>query len=172
LTISVADLMVNEKVKKMSEEIIKDAEKETNDIINSFNTGKLEIIPGKTSEETREIKILQALNGIRTKIGKIVGKEVHSSNPISVMMNSGAGGNVLNITQMACCVGQQALWGKRIGIGYTNRTLSFFKEGDLSPKARGFIYSSFLKGLEPYEFFFGAITGRDSLMDIKGSKNQ
>ena len=24
---------------------------------------------------------------------------------------------------------------------------------------------SFLKGLEPYEFFFGAITGRDALMD-------
>jgi len=164
-TISVADLMVNEKVKKMSEDIIKDAEKETNDIIDSFNSGKLEIIPGKTSEETREIKILQALNGIRTKIGKIVGKEVHSSNPISVMMNSGAGGNVLNITQMACCVGQQALWGKRINIGYTNRTLSFFKEGDLSPKSRGFVYNSFLKGLEPYEFFFGAITGRDSLMD-------
>ena len=111
-------------------EDIKEAEKETNDIIDSFNSGKLEIIPGKTSEETREIKILQALNGIRTKIGKIVGKEVHSSNPISVMMNSGAGGNVLNITQMACCVGQQALWGKRINIGYTNRTLSFFKEGD------------------------------------------
>ena len=164
-TISVDDLMVNEKVKKQSQDIIDDAEKETRDIIESFGKGTLEIIPGKTSEETREIKILQTLNGIRTKIGKIVGKEVPRSNPISVMINSGAGGNVLNITQMACCVGQQALWGKRIGIGYTNRTLSFFKEGDLSPKARGFIYNSFLKGLQPYEFFFGAITGRDSLMD-------
>ena len=35
----------------------------------------------------------------------------------------------------------------------------------MSPKSRGFVYNSFLKGLEPYEFFFGAITGRDSLMD-------
>ncbi len=164
-TISIDDLMVNEKVKKMSEEIIKEAEKETENIIGAYNNKKLEIIPGKTSEETREIKILQALNGIRTKIGKIVGKEIHQSNPISVMMNSGAGGNVLNITQMACCVGQQALWGKRIGIGYINRTLSFFKEGDLAPKSHGFVYNSFLKGLQPYEFFFGAITGRDSLMD-------
>ncbi|MEM0465683.1 MAG: DNA-directed RNA polymerase subunit A' [Candidatus Pacearchaeota archaeon] len=164
-TISVNDLMVNDKVKKQSEEIIEEAENETKKIIESFNKGTLEIIPGKTLEETREIKILQTLNGIRTKIGKIVGKEIPKSNPINFMMNSGAGGNLLNITQMACCVGQQALWGKRISIGYTNRTLSFFKEGDLSPKARGFIYSSFLKGLEPYEFFFGAITGRDSLMD-------
>jgi len=71
----------------------------------------------------------------------------------------------LNITQMASCVGQQALWGKRIELGYNRRTLSFFKQEDLSPKARGFIRSSFIKGLRPDEFFFGAITGRDSLMD-------
>jgi len=164
-TIAVNDLNVNDKVKKQTQDVVKNAEKETEQIIENYNSGKLEIIPGKTAEESREIKIMQTLNAIRTKIGKIVGKEVLKSNPISVMMNSGAGGNVLNISQMACCVGQQSLWAKRIGIGFSNRTLSFFKEGDLSPKARGFIYSSFLGGLEPYEFFFGAMTGRDSLMD-------
>jgi len=164
-TISVDDLNVNDKVRKLTSEIIGDAENETKNIIESYNSGKLEIIPGKTLEESREIKILQTLNAIRTKIGKVVEKEVAKTNPVSVMINAGSGGNVLNITQMACCIGQQALWAKRIGIGFSNRTLSFFKEHDLSPKARGFIYSSFLNGLEPYEFFFGAITGRDGLMD-------
>jgi len=164
-TISVNDLDVNEKVRKSTKEIINEAENETNKIIDNWINGKLEIIPGKTSEETREIKILQTLNGIRTKIGKVVGKEFPKDNPISIMMSAGAGGNVLNITQMACCVGQQALWAKRINIGFKNRTLSFFKQGDLSPKSKGFIYNSFLNGLEPYEFFFGAITGRDALMD-------
>jgi DNA-directed RNA polymerase subunit A" len=81
------------------------------------------------------------------------------------MIMSGGGGNILNITQMACCVGQQAMWGGRIDFGYSDRTLSFFKKQDLSPKARGFIKSPFIKGLRPDEFFFGAITGRDSLMD-------
>ena len=81
------------------------------------------------------------------------------------MIMSGGGGNILNITQMACCVGQQALWGRRIDVGYNDRTLSFFRKGDLSPKAKGFIRSSFIRGLRPDEFFFGAITGRDSLMD-------
>jgi len=164
-TIAVNDLNVNEKVKKQTQEIVENAEKETEQILEEYNSGKLEVIPGKTAEESREIKIMQALNAIRTKIGKIVGKEILKTNPVSVMMNSGAGGNVLNISQMACVVGQQSLWAKRIGIGFSNRTLSFFKEGDLSPKARGFIYNSFLGGLEPYEFFFGAMTGRDSLMD-------
>jgi len=73
---------------------------------------------------------------------------------------------MLNITQMACSVGQQVLHGRRIDFGYTDRTLSFFKQGDLSPKARGFVYSSLMKGFKPEEFFFGAMTGRDGLMDV------
>jgi DNA-directed RNA polymerase subunit A" len=55
--------------------------------------------------------------------------------------------------------------GRRIDFGYTGRTLPFFKKGDLSPDAGGFIYSSFMDGLRPEEFFFGAMTGRDGLMD-------
>jgi len=164
-TVSINDLDVNEKVKKASVEIIANAEKSTEEIIEKYKAGNLEVIPGKTSEETREIKILQKLNEIRTKIGKVVEQEFPKVNPINTMISAGAGGNVLNITQMACCVGQQALWSKRIEIGFSNRTLSFFKEGDLSPRARGFIYNSFSNGLDPAEFFFGAMTGRDSLMD-------
>ena len=164
-TISVDDLNVTDKVKERTKEIIKEAEDKTEQIIEKYKTGELEIIPGKTIEETREIKILQTLNAIRTKIGSIVASEVHKNNPVGIMIDSGSGGSILNITQMACCVGQQALWAKRIGIGFSNRTLSFFKEHDLSPKSRGFIYSSFSDGLRPYEFFFGAMTGRDALMD-------
>jgi DNA-directed RNA polymerase subunit A' len=164
-TISINDLKVNKKVEDTTERIIKEAEEKTKEVIDSYYKNTLEIIPGKTKEESREIKIIQILNEVRTKIGQIVKQEFPKENPVNSMILSGSGGNVLNITQMACCVGQQALWGKRIGIGYTGRTLSFFKENDLSPKAKGFIKSPFIKGLRPYEFFFGAVTGRDSLMD-------
>ncbi len=165
ITISVEDLDLNQSVIDAGEEIIKKAEKKTEEIIESYNKGELERIPGKTEEESREIKILQALNEVRTKIGEIVKREFPKENPVNHMIKSGGGGNILNITQMASCVGQQALWGKRIDIGYNGRTLSFFRQGDLTPAARGFIKSSFIKGLRPDEFFFGAITGRDSLMD-------
>ena len=165
ITISLEDLNLNEEALKESKEIIKRAGKKTEEIINSYDDGDFEIIPGKTKEESREIKILQALNEVRTKIGEMVRKEFPEDNPVNHMIVSGGGGNILNITQIACCVGQQALWGKRIEIGYKNRTLSFFKKGDLSPISKGFINNSFMKGLRPDEFFFGAITGRDSLMD-------
>jgi len=164
-TISVDDLKVNKKVEDLTNKIILESEEKTNSIIDAYNNNTLEIIPGKSKEESREIKIIQILNEVRTKIGQSVKQEFPKENPINTMILSGSGGNILNITQMACCVGQQSLWGKRIGIGYTNRTLSFFKENDLSPKAKGFIRTPFMRGLKPYEFFFGGITGRDSLMD-------
>lgn len=165
ITISLEDLNLNENAIKAGEDIIKKAEKRTEEIIELYKTGGLEKIPGKTEEESREIRILQVLNEVRTKIGEIVKKEFPEDNPVNHMIMSGGGGNILNITQIACCVGQQALWGRRIDLGYNKRTLSFFKKGDLSPESRGFIKSSFMKGLRPDEFFFGAITGRDSLMD-------
>ncbi|MBU3907243.1 MAG: DNA-directed RNA polymerase subunit A', partial [Nanoarchaeota archaeon] len=165
ITISLEDLDLEDNIIKAGEEIIEKAEEKANKIILSFEDSTLEIIPGKTKEESREIKILQVLNEVRTKIGSIVKEQFPKHNPVNHMIMSGGGGNILNITQMACCVGQQALWGKRIDLGYTERTLSFFKPGDLSAKARGFIHSSFIRGLRPDEFFFGAIAGRDALMD-------
>ena len=81
------------------------------------------------------------------------------------MADSGARGGPLQLAQMAACVGQQALRGKRIVKGYHGRTLSAFKQGDLGSSAHGFIRNGYKGGLSPHEFFFGAITGRDSLMD-------
>jgi len=164
-TISIGDLSVDEEIIEQKNRIIQKAEEKAKEIIESYNNKSLESIPGKTKEETREIKILQVLNEVRSKIGEVIKSHFSKNNPVSIMINSGAGGNILYVTQIACCVGQQSLWAKRIEIGYTNRTLSFFKEKDLSPLARGFIHSSYLEGLKPHELFFGAITGRDGLMD-------
>jgi DNA-directed RNA polymerase subunit A' len=165
ITIALEDLDMEDEVVKMSAEVIRKAEKKTDEILASYEDNSLEIIPGKTKEESREIKILQVLNETRTKIGEIVQEKFPTENPVTHMIKSGGGGNMLNITQMACCVGQQQMSGRRIDFGYNERTLSFFKKNDLTPRARGFIYNPFIKGLRPDEFFFGAITGRDSLMD-------
>ena len=81
-------------------------EEKTKEIIDRYYKGTLEIIPGKTKEETREIKIIQILNEVRTKIGQTVKQEFPKDNPLSSMITSGSGGNILNITQMACCVGR------------------------------------------------------------------
>jgi DNA-directed RNA polymerase subunit A' len=40
-----------------------------------------------------------------------------------------------------------------------------FEEHDKSPEAHGFVRHCYKNGLNPVEFFFHAMTGRDSLMD-------
>ncbi len=141
------------------------ADKEAEEFIRKYNYGELEILPGRTLEETLELRILELLNKARDETGDIVKEYAKMDNHYLLMIQSGARGNMLNIAQMSSCVGQQAMRGKRIETGYQNRTLSCFKKNDLMPISRGFIKSGFKHGLKPYEFFFGAMTGRDSLMD-------
>src|SRR3989338_2615761 len=130
-----------------------------------YKKDRLEALPGKTIVETLEVRLLEILNKVRNKIGNIITENSSAENPSIIMAVSGAKGNLLNLAQMAACVGQQALGGKRIEKGYLNRTLPIFKENDLGPEARGFIRNGFKEGLLPYEFFFHAMTGRDALMD-------
>ena len=164
-TLSLEDLNVSDKVKEITAKIIEEAENKTAKIIEDYEQGKLEHISGSTLEETRETKIMRILNDVRTEVADVVKQYFPADGNVNKMITPKAAGSMLNITQIGCLVGQQSLWNRRINFGYDDRTLSFFKKGELSPESKGFIKSSFFKGLNPKEFFFGAITGRDALMD-------
>jgi DNA-directed RNA polymerase subunit A' len=164
-TTAISDTDLPEEAREKIEEVLNKAEQEVDRLIDSFHKKELEIFPGKTMAETLELRILEVLNKARNESGEIVTEYANTATGTSIMTKSGARGSPLNMAQMAACVGQQALRGQRIEIGYRNRTLSCFKPNDLSPKARGFIRRGFKGGLTPSEFFFGAMTGRDSLMD-------
>src|SRR3989344_2968120 len=164
-TLSLRDLDVSDKVKELTNEIIAKAEKKTREVIDDFEAGRTAAMPGKTLDETRETMILQVLNGVRTDISDVVKQHFPADANASMMIKSGSKGSLINISQIGCCVGQQSLWNRRINFGFTGRTLSFFDRGDLNPESRGFIRSSLFKGMRPTEFFFNAITGRDSMMD-------
>ena len=81
------------------------------------------------------------------------------------MVKAGSKGSTINIAQMMACVGQQAPEGKRIPYGFSDRTLPHYKKYDDGAEARGFVESSFIRGLTPQEFFFHAMSGREGLID-------
>jgi len=164
-TTSISDTDLPEGVIRKNEENIKKAEEKINELIGTYTQHKLDAMPGLSEKETLERMILQLLNQLRDKIGETVYESITEGNATILMVKSGAKGNILNIAQMAACVGQQALRGSRIRDGYKKRTLSTFKRDSFEPKARGFIYGGYRKGLSPTEYFFHAMTGRDSLMD-------
>ncbi len=161
----ISDTDLPAKAKEMVNETLTETEKLISGIIAKFRLGQMEVFPGRTMAETLELKILELLNRARNKCGEIVAKYARQDTHTILMAESGARGKPLNLAQMAAVVGQQAMRGKRIDHGYRGRTLSCFKKDDLGPAARGFIRNGFKQGLNPKEFFFGAMTGRDSLMD-------
>ena len=138
---------------------------EVNEIIRKFNNNELERSPTLTLQETLESDIQNVLSKARNKAGTISQEYLDSSNEAVIMAITGARGNLLNLSQMSACVGQQSVRGNRIERGYQGRVLPHFKVNDLSAGARGFVDASFKKGLSPVEFFMHACGGREGLVD-------
>ncbi|MBW2988152.1 DNA-directed RNA polymerase subunit A' [Candidatus Woesearchaeota archaeon] len=164
-TIAISDMDLPKEAKQQIQATLKQAEEDVNKLIQSYHSKELRPLPGRTREDTLEIKILERLNQARDETGRIVAEYADPDSHTMIMAMSGARGKLLNLAQIAGSVGQQALRGKRISGGYSHRTLSNFPKDSLSPASKGFIKSSFSQGMRPDEFFFQAITGRDSLMD-------
>ena len=164
-TTSISDTDLPDALINKNKERIEEAEKEIDNLVKEYNNGDLKAMPGMSVEQTLENMILQILNNLRDKIGESVYENVSEKNSTVLMARSGAIGNFLNLAQMAALVGQQALRGSRINTGYNKRTLSIFPKGSLNADTRGFIRRGYRSGLKPYEYFFHAMTGRDSLMD-------
>ena len=162
---------INEHLEKKMEEVDK--------LVEAYEEGYLQALPGRSLEETLEMKIMQVLGEARDMSGSIaedyltMGKQsdddpyehVMAVENHSVMARTGARASMLNLTQITACVGQQAVRGGRIERGYLNRTLPHFKKGELGAKAKGFVHSSYKSGLDPIEFFFHAMGGREGLVD-------
>ena len=118
--------------------------------------------------ETLEVKVKAKLEEARTEAGRVAGTKdgnINMQNPAVIMAKSGARGSMLNLSQMAGCVGQQTVRGDRLARGYQDRTLPHFKKNDLGAFARGFVANSYKSGLRPTEFFFHAMGGREGLVD-------
>lgn len=147
------------------DDVTRTARENVQKLIEAYKAGELEPLPGRTLDETLEMRIMQTLGKARDSAGSIAGRYLGLDNSGVVMAVSGARGSMLNLTQMAACVGQQSVRGERIRRGYEGRTLPHFKTGDLGAEAHGFVESSYKDGLSPTEFFFHSIGGREGLVD-------
>ncbi|MFC7097859.1 DNA-directed RNA polymerase subunit A' [Halobaculum marinum] len=155
------------------DEAIDSAYERVQELIETYEAGDLESLPGRTIDETLEMKIMQTLGKARDSAGEIAEDHFADDNPAVIMARSGARGSMLNLTQMTGCVGQQAVRGERINRGYEDRTLAHYEADDLSAEAHGFVENSYRSGLTPEEFFFHAMGGREGLVDtaVRTSKS-
>lgn len=165
-TTSTDDEEIPQEAKERIEELLSRAEGRVEMLIEAYKNEELEALPGRSLEETLEMKIMQELGEARDKSGVIAESYFDiNENHAVIMALTGARGSMLNLTQIAACVGQQSVRGGRIERGYSERTLPHFKRRELGAKARGFVHSSYKTGLDPLEFFFHAMGGREGLVD-------
>ena len=164
-SVGISDLIADENTKQLMDEKIRARKMEVEDIIMQLHLNLFTNNTGKTNKEEFENRVFTALNKATEESGKIGLGSLASENRLVSMVRAGSKGSLINIAQMLACVGQQAPEGRRIPLGFTDRTLPHFKKYDDGAEARGFVESSFIRGLSPQEFFFHAMSGREGLID-------
>jgi DNA-directed RNA polymerase beta' subunit len=128
-----------------------------------------------------EKKINMVLNKANTVGETLSKKSLTENNSLRSMIVSGSKGNYVNPAQIIALLGQRTTNGMRMEKHFKGRTLPHYKkndidmfdplsedpEGDLDIlfRSRGFIRSSYIKGLRPDEFFFDSASGRTGILE-------
>ncbi|KAJ8947652.1 hypothetical protein NQ318_009536 [Aromia moschata] len=95
------------------------------------------------------------------------------ANNLQLMVQSGAKGSTVNTMQISCLLGQIELEGKRPPVMISGKSLPSFPAFEFTPRAGGFIDGRFMTGIQPQEFFFHCMAGREGLIDtaVKTSRS-
>ena len=157
-SIGASDCVTNEKSHSEVIDCIQSAVCNSKLIINSK-------IP-KSLKEMAEGATTRILSDVIMKTATIIKNNAPRDNSIITCVTAGSKGSPLNIAQVCGQVGQQIVGGERIMNGTSGRTLPCYKHGEFdSINSNGYIQNSFMLGLQPTEFFFSAMSGREGLVD-------
>ena len=156
-SVSISDCLISEE----GHAKIRDSIEEVIDNCNSISSSDFP----ETLSVKAESTTVRMLSKVLMNCGSLARSHVRAENAIFDMVNCGSKGNLINCSQVSACVGQQSVEGKRIFSSSTGRTLSCFEKEEKSTAAQGFVSNSFALGLNPVEFFFHAMGGREGLVD-------
>jgi DNA-directed RNA polymerase II subunit RPB1 len=164
-SVGISDLIVPNEIRKKNEEIILQGKKEVVELTKKMHLNILEDIT--TGLDKIYDNKIESINAKTEKaISKSIIDNLTMSNRINYIVTSGSKGGDINIQQMMCLVGPQSIDGqKKVPMGFTDRTLPHYPRYENGAESRGFITSNFLNGLNPQEFFFHAMAGREGVID-------
>jgi DNA-directed RNA polymerase II subunit RPB1 len=164
-SVGISDLIVPKEIRKKNEEAILQGKKDIIELTKKVHLNILENI-----DEGLDVLYGNKIDGITSRTEKAIRdatmKTLTLDNRVNYIVTSGSKGAEINIQQMMCLIGAQTIDGqKNIPKGFTDRTLPHYPRYENSGESRGFITSNFLNGLNPQEFFFHAMAGREGVID-------
>jgi DNA-directed RNA polymerase subunit A' len=107
-------------------------------------------------KEYRERLINTYLN-VAKGVGQVIAtKYLKPDNPLNIMSNSGAKGNIMNTSNITGLLGQNMVSGARPAKRYSQgtRCIPYFDYNSEDIRARGFCNNNFLSGLTPADSYF------------------
>jgi len=164
-SVSMDSYTLSDKLRTEITEMGKKAEKESNALVMQYQNKTLERAAGRSMRETLEENLMVKLSRLRDTCAQMIVKELTLKNSAISMAKIGARGSLLNVVYITGILSQQAVRDRRLKRGYRNRVLSHFKPGDIGARARGYVTSNFFQGMNPIEYFFQAMGGRESLVN-------
>ena len=164
-SVGINDVYPGSALVRTKKELVRDAYLRADGLIQDLKDGILKQDAGCDQAQTMENKITGILNDVRNKAGQACLAELSRWNSIILMAQSGAKGSYTNVSQMVSAVGQQIINNARVEDGFQDRTLPHFPKMARQPPSKGFVSNSFFSGLNPPEFLFHAMSGREGLVD-------
>ncbi len=171
-SVGVSDLISDRKTTEEILHIISAKKTEVQQLTDKIHLGIFENKTGNNNATEYENQVKSILNKATDQTGAVAKKSLSATNRFLIMVASGSKGNMVNISQMISCLGQQSVDGKRVPYGFDSRTLPHFSKYDDSPGARGFVENSYISGLTAPELFFHAMGGRMGLIDTAVKTSQ
>ena len=165
-TIGMGDCIPTQEDIKKIEEFVDSKIKDVNSLIKEANMGTYnQNLDNKFIKLSLEADIQEYLEGAKFNFEKYIRKNIKNDNAIYITMTAGSKGSISNVSQIRGMVGQTTVAGHRITFGYDRRTLPLFSKDDYGARSRGFIANCFFNGLDPIDFFFHQMGGREGVID-------
>ncbi len=172
MSVGLDEYETNSEIEKVKEKAVKEELEQAEKLVEQFHKGNLELIPGRTYEESFELRMMRLGAGTKEKIQQVIMKqkieELLSSNPklnSTVMIMSGSRGSALNLTNIMALWGQASVREGRPRRGFKERLIATNKQKDVGAMAGGFIKQNFMQGMKVKEFFYHSMGGRQGEVD-------
>ena len=172
MTVSLSEYEISDEIKKLKAKMIDYAMKEGKELVDKYEKGTLEIIPGKTYDQSFEQYMVKMAFEVKAKVEEEIAKEKLkyvlgekiTLNTISMILAKSRGGTV-NLMNIAGFWGQASVREGRPKKGFINRLIASNEKNDVGLLAGGFIENNFLDGLTAKEYFYHSMGGRQGEVD-------
>lgn len=173
MTVGLDEYDVSDKIKRAKERVVQEELEKAEELVTLYNKGKLELIPGRTLEESFEMRMIRLGAQMKEKIESAIMDErlqrLETNGKLRldsmIMILSGSRGSSINMMNISGFWGQASVREGRPKRGYHGRLITLNKLNDVGAISGGFIKSNFMDGMEPKEYFYHSMGGRQGEVD-------